>query len=261
MRVASILTGGRFDVARARAHALALLVKGRLASPPDVRAACLDWMEFRSRPVHECPIPASGHGLQFDRLGKRLLAALEGQPSECPRCQPPADQPGYFSYQAVYRADADGSLTPTGEYRQEQCRACNGTGHNLRGVLPPVAETPAQRWRREDSERREDERAAERLRVDAAFSAAARSALDRAAEAFGRGECGVLATAFSASAMGESAAALATAHFRFRASVAQLGADPDAAESLARERAASSVWDVASFRRDILHRLAQGLPP
>jgi hypothetical protein len=52
-------------------------------------------------------------------VGRRLLAALEGQPDECqsPRCEK-----GRREYSVI----------------SGPCTICNGTGHNLRGVLSPV---------------------------------------------------------------------------------------------------------------------------
>ena len=95
------------------------------------------------------PLPRPD-GKAMVRLGQRLLDALAGQPSECATCcvqrQPDLDViPGIepvFNRRGVHAGDFT-------------CSACRGTGHNLRGVLPPAGETPAQRARRQRRQERE----------------------------------------------------------------------------------------------------------
>lgn len=75
-------------------------------------------------------------------MGKRLLAALDGQPSECqaPHCE----GVGW------YWGDAVGDHVTDNRYT---CNACRGTGHNLAGVLPPIEWSPVVRRRAIDGYR------------------------------------------------------------------------------------------------------------
>ena len=66
---------------------------------------------------------------QHVRMGKRLLEALEGQPSEC-----------HGSACVLWRG------TPWVD-----CPDCKGTGHNLRGYLPPIDVSPQLRRRSLDA--------------------------------------------------------------------------------------------------------------
>jgi hypothetical protein len=68
-------------------------------------------------------------GAALVRLGKRLLVALEGQPSECLTC---------CGTRVLFKADIGG--WPPGEVVPPPscCVSCRGTGHNLAGVLAPV---------------------------------------------------------------------------------------------------------------------------
>jgi hypothetical protein len=74
--------------------------------PPDITGEMLNWQASV-------------------RLGRRLLAALEGQPSECQRCEGRAWTGSAWQ------------VPPS----QRPCPDCHGTGHNLHGVLPPVRDS------------------------------------------------------------------------------------------------------------------------
>jgi hypothetical protein len=63
-------------------------------------------------------------GRSLARVGRRLLAALEGQPDECL---------GW-----CWSGDSSPGAVPV-----KDCPDCHGTGHNLRGVMPEVEVTPA----------------------------------------------------------------------------------------------------------------------
>lgn len=71
------------------------------------------------------------------RLARRVLAALGGQPSECNGCDGKAKR----------WAPRSGPVP---------CPDCRGTGHNLRGTLPPLRPTPPLRRRRADQGLDED---------------------------------------------------------------------------------------------------------
>jgi hypothetical protein len=118
-------------------------------------------------------VASGGAGLR--RLGCRLLAALEGQPSGCQRaaCRSGFIDVGWVSTgieEGLYysrdvceeQAEALGRRNGTvaevrehlGRWRiheRKTCPMCRGTGHNLAGVLAPVAPSPQQR--RKDARR------------------------------------------------------------------------------------------------------------
>jgi hypothetical protein len=76
-------------------------------------------------------------GRTMAKLGRDLLEALEGQPSEC---QADECSEGLLPY------DGEGEFCGFGP-----CPDCHGTGHNLRGVLPRVPVTPQLRNRYQDA--------------------------------------------------------------------------------------------------------------
>lgn len=73
--------------------------------------------------------PGFANGRALARLGRRLLAALEGQPSECRAF-------GCMRGQELF----EGS---DGVDHVRACPTCRGTGHNLGGVLPAVGDSEA----------------------------------------------------------------------------------------------------------------------
>jgi hypothetical protein len=114
--------------------------------PPDVPGSALSWQASV-------------------RLGRRLLAALEGQPSECQGCRGPGSVPlgttvadvrgGVVTVHAGLRVEfvTIQGLSVVGHDGQRReaslgaadvspCDDCHGTGHNLHGVLPPVEDSP-----------------------------------------------------------------------------------------------------------------------
>jgi hypothetical protein len=68
---------------------------------------------------------SAANGLALARLGRRLLAAIEGQPSGCQGC----GGSGLGFYEDSRR------------HAREECPDCHGTGHNLHGVLPPAQDS------------------------------------------------------------------------------------------------------------------------
>jgi hypothetical protein len=92
-------------------------------------------------------------GAALVRIGRRLLAALEGQPSECPDCGglgrtaiDEVEARSYASASAWLAREA-----ATGRLVSVPCHLCRGTGHNLAGVLAPLEVSPQQR--RKDARR------------------------------------------------------------------------------------------------------------
>lgn len=138
-----------FDVHAAREYARRLIAEGerlelerevfadwtreRGAGPESYEVWCGDggwpgvWAaEYERRGLG--PARAANGGAHLIRRGRRLLAALEGQPSECQsRCR-------------------DGR-----DWSQNTCMTCRGTGHNLAGALPAVVDSEASVWRAADS--------------------------------------------------------------------------------------------------------------
>jgi hypothetical protein len=100
--VPSILGGSHFDVAAVRAYGERLIAEETVAA---------DCAEFRGR--HN---DAAVHRNR-SRAGRRLLAAIEGQPSECEWCGGKGER---------FRGET------------EECSDCHGTGHNLAGTLRSV---------------------------------------------------------------------------------------------------------------------------
>jgi hypothetical protein len=72
-------------------------------------------------------------GRSLARLGRRVLGAIEGQPSACGRC----------SFE--HNGESDFSGITTSIHGWFVCPDCKGTGHNLRGTLPPLEWSPAAR--------------------------------------------------------------------------------------------------------------------
>ncbi len=89
-------------------------------------------------------------GRALARLGRRILDALEGQPSECqrPKCSGGTLLTG--PYETVVGIAGTCARVGTGAM---DCPDCRGSGHNLRGVLPPIAWSPAVRRKVADSVR------------------------------------------------------------------------------------------------------------
>lgn len=128
------------------------------------RARCLTCRGKGHTPKPGLHRSAASGGMHA-RLGRRILAALEGQPSECKVCNI-AGTP----LAAVVLATADGGQVRArpgqcvafvtkdglavvgrdgkprraiiGEAVVTTCNACRGTGHNLHGVLPPIEWSP-----------------------------------------------------------------------------------------------------------------------
>jgi hypothetical protein len=94
---------------------------------------CIKCVDGRVR--HGDRDPRAPMGRTLARLGRDLLAALEGQPSEC---QARGCHGGRLNSEPLIQVTHD-ALPP--------CPDCHGTGHNLRGVLPAV-EVPAARRRK-----------------------------------------------------------------------------------------------------------------
>lgn len=65
------------------------------------------------------------NGKIMAKLGRRLLSALEGQPSECQTCEGHGQLDGFVDGEFAYGAPLE-------------CQSCQGTGHNLSGTLPPM---------------------------------------------------------------------------------------------------------------------------
>jgi hypothetical protein len=103
------------------------------------------------------------NGGNLRRAAQRLLDTLDGrcpwnpdapaQPSECPVCSgrgetgPEWAAPAGAVIRIVIRpgvqvvgADGQPREAAIGEHVRGSCAACNGTGHNLRGTLPPLPE-------------------------------------------------------------------------------------------------------------------------
>lgn len=83
---------------------------------------------------------AANGGAALIRQGRRLLAAIEGQPSECRRCL----SNGYV----LGRPGAGDEWIP--DMTRTQCPDCHGTGHNLSGTLPQVEHSAAARRKGRD---------------------------------------------------------------------------------------------------------------
>jgi len=77
-------------------------------------------------------------GRSYARLGRRILAALEGQPSACQSCggwgKPSTQMRGDHVAHVLRR----GPL-PVLAALMRPCATCDGTGRNLRGALPPIS--------------------------------------------------------------------------------------------------------------------------
>lgn len=149
----AVLAGRAFDVAKAREYGKRLVAFERHAG---VEFVVGDWRQSKGLGPRQCRItdttatpareytiwqepPGLPPGLVHDamrwrqhvRLGRRLLAALEGQPSECQRCE------GVEQWAKVHPSVEPLHRDHAG--RLLGCPDCRGTGHNLAGVLPPVA--------------------------------------------------------------------------------------------------------------------------
>lgn len=187
--VPSILGGSHFDVAAVRAYGARLVAMERHAG---VHSVVDDYRRSLGReprrvysfqPPRGASTKAAGRwiivepsGLPPDlahdamnwrahvRLGRRLLAAIEGQPSECQRCIGLlAESPEGHVYRRGGTPSTSGvyyvhSLKcPCGRSENEtialkaDCRACHGSGHNLAGTLPPVEVSPHRRCRARDT--------------------------------------------------------------------------------------------------------------
>lgn len=169
--VRAILGGQRFDVALARAYAERLIAEGKRAA--ETWEVYLDWCREHGWIRNNCTVcvdglgrsrnrsvrcacagltcgqrrawadgPGQGKRPRMDgdamiRAGQRLLAALEGQPSECRRC----DGAGW------HWGDKIGDHVTDTRY---SCDACNRTGHNLAGVLPEIERSASLRRRFRD---------------------------------------------------------------------------------------------------------------
>lgn len=75
---------------------------------------------------------AANGGAWMIRAGRRLLAAIEGQPSECPDCVAKGRSPGK---QPDTMLSVNGGPMRPGVV-DDRCPSCRGTGHNLAGTLP-----------------------------------------------------------------------------------------------------------------------------
>jgi hypothetical protein len=71
------------------------------------------------------------------RVGQRLLDAIAGQPSECWGC--------IGGEVAIGATEIVRGQRVTVIRSTKACSDCHGTGHNLRGVLPPIVWSPAVR--------------------------------------------------------------------------------------------------------------------
>jgi hypothetical protein len=113
----------------------------------------------RARRAHVPPSVANGVALA--RLGRRLLDAIDGQPSECPSCDGAGGSavlsgsgpvPPQFASLALLDAAARARRRAIGALElvhegdawevRTVCEDCRGTGHNLAGVLPPITYSP-----------------------------------------------------------------------------------------------------------------------
>jgi hypothetical protein len=131
--LARIKDGAHFDVHAAREHAQALIGRAHREAGRDHWAVFSDWrMEHPTTPASESPLRSSGRARSWERLGRAILRALEGQPSECRACS---------RWGPVVRAP---------NWMPAECPDCRGTRHNLRGTLPPVEWSPAVRRRAMD---------------------------------------------------------------------------------------------------------------
>ena len=100
----------QFDVAKAREYGERLIAEGIVDADREEAYGRVD----------------AAHRLRGRaRTGRRLLAALEGQPSEC-----------QGSLAGLGREVGE-QVTP-GRWTIVGCPDCHGTGHNLHGVLPPA---------------------------------------------------------------------------------------------------------------------------
>ncbi len=117
------------------------------------------WVDFIVPPGHA---PAGGwipgkrprmDGAALVRIGRRLLAALGGQLSECIGCEGHGETgPGLAMNVStrVRRAAVEG-MRIIGEVVRGPCPACHGTGHNLAGALPPIEWPAVVRRKHDDS--------------------------------------------------------------------------------------------------------------
>lgn len=108
------------------------------------------------------------------RLARKVLAALEGQPSECETCGgwgKPSDETMAEWERRGFPADMAMMLAPCGD--------CRGTGHNLRGYLPRPPDWPDHRMLWDPMARRRREMHEQILRghVDAPLATIGRPAL------------------------------------------------------------------------------------
>jgi hypothetical protein len=158
-----IKAGKTFDVHASREHAQALIERAHRETGREHRAVFSDWRMWNpTTPASESPLRSSGRARSWERLGRAILRALEGQPSEC---QADGCDGGYL--RAVERFGDDGPDEIVSRFaaagwntvtnRREKivrvrhyCPDCHGTGHNLRGTLPPVEWSPAVRRRAMD---------------------------------------------------------------------------------------------------------------
>jgi len=163
--VERLLAGSHFDVARAREYGERLLCLALVRSGTEQAAILDDWTQSSGGllPATASPLKPYGHGLAFARIGLRLFAALEGQPSECQagcdegrvwadgvRCRYESESD---AQEAVQRWEQYGQRGLVGEdpgrllgwhatsSQRADCPDCHGTGHNLHGVLPPVRDS------------------------------------------------------------------------------------------------------------------------
>ena len=86
------------------------------------------------------------HARNMCTLGLRILGELEGQPDACQACKG-EDSLRRFEVEGRYELtdtlnalSAMGWITSNdgGRHGEARCRSCRGSGHNLRGYLPPV---------------------------------------------------------------------------------------------------------------------------
>ena len=137
-----------FDVHAARQHAETIMVRAHKLSGRGHFAVFGDWtLAHPDAAPSECPFEPTGYGIARAKLGRSILAALEGQPSECQtvgcvgrRVVSTHGTPGQpFVLEGTWDLPRDhhGQVNGDGTFEIiHQCRECHGTGHNLRGVLP-----------------------------------------------------------------------------------------------------------------------------
>lgn len=144
----ALLDGAHFDVTLARAHARELVAleaeQGRfeawtrsLGCGPETGVAWAwresggfgEWTElgpgWPGQLAQEWPGDSRAPmGRSLARRGRLILAALEDQPDKCEAC----NGSGLCTLSMLSRPHA----------KDHSCLRCNGSGHNLRGFLPPV---------------------------------------------------------------------------------------------------------------------------